>query len=285
MNKGMSILRQALNKNSAEANAIMGEMFLTCTYFNINEDSARHYLQLATKMGSGRAYRTIGDFYLRGPEKTRDYIKAKNYIDSAMFLGDAKATALLAYIHSMGYGVPENIDKAITFYNLAIQEGYIEASYHLAKIYHYRLFGVKKDLHKAMTYYLLAADRRHGAALNNIGLIYEEYHEYITAIKWYAAAAEEDYYWGYYNIGSVYQYGYYSNIDKYVKPDLAKAYEYYDKAAEQGLPAAIYKLGDFHYYGRGVKKDRVLAVNMMKKAAKGGEERAINFLKKKNINY
>ena len=59
-----------------------------------------------------------------------------------------------------------------------------------------------------------------------------------------------------------------------VAKDAAKAVEWYQKAAAQGVPPAQYGLGKAYYYGDGVAKDAAKAVEWWQKAAAHGQAEA-----------
>jgi hypothetical protein len=59
-----------------------------------------------------------------------------------------------------------------------------------------------------------------------------------------------------------------------VPENLAKAVEWYSKAAEQGDVDAQYKLGQMYYYGDGVGADFSKAVEWYTRAAEQGHEKA-----------
>ena len=59
-------------------------------------------------------------------------------------------------------------------------------------------------------------------------------------------------------------------LDKCVKKDIKKAFEWYEKAASQGLAEAQNNLGSMYYYGEGVEKDSKKAFVWYEKAASQG---------------
>ena len=56
--------------------------------------------------------------------------------------------------------------------------------------------------------------------------------------------------------------------------DDAEAVRWYRKSADQGYPKAQYALGFMYYYGYGVQRDRVQAVDLFQQAAAHGNEQA-----------
>ena len=66
-----------------------------------------------------------------------------------------------------------------------------------------------------------------------------------------------------------------------VEQDYKKAFEWYQKAAEQGHDTAQYELGNHYYYGHGTEKSYIKAFEWYMKAAEQGnaaaEEALANF--------
>ena len=58
-----------------------------------------------------------------------------------------------------------------------------------------------------------------------------------------------------------------------------KAFQWYQKSAQRGLADAEYALGVLYYKGQGTTQNKVLARQWLKKAAKNGNEQALQKLK------
>lgn len=67
------------------------------------------------------------------------------------------------------------------------------------------------------------------------------------------------------NLGVCYQSGH------GVEADMAKAFEYYDKAARRGHAKAMYNVGLCYYYGNGTEKDHHMAEFWLSKAYQSGK--------------
>lgn len=65
---------------------------------------------------------------------------------------------------------------------------------------------------------------------------------------------------------------------RWVVRNLAKAVEWYDKAAGQGYKDAEYVLGEIYFYGYGVEKNKDRAIELFKRAAKSGHSKAKDIL-------
>ena len=71
-----------------------------------------------------------------------------------------------------------------------------------------------------------------------------------------------------YNLGWMYKFGH------GVEQSNEKAWEWYQKAAEQGLAIAQYKLGTMYFNGTGIKRSYEKAAEWYQKAAEQGLARA-----------
>ena len=128
------------------------------------------------------------------------------------------------------------------------------------------------DYAKAMKYSLIAVERGNTAAMNDIGLMYDNGQgvakDYAEAVKWYRKAAEQGHARGQNNLGIKYKYG------QGVSQDYAEAVKWYRKAAEQGLAVGQLNLGYMYDMGYGVEKDQVEANKWYRKAAEQGNMQA-----------
>ena len=67
-----------------------------------------------------------------------------------------------------------------------------------------------------------------------------------------------------YKLGVMYEFG------EGVEKDYKKAFELYEKAANQGHSIAQNNLGLFYYHGRGVNKDKKKAIKLLSDSCNGG---------------
>jgi TPR repeat protein len=92
--------------------------------------------------------------------------------------------------------------------------------------------------------------------------------DYQQAVKWYTKAAEQGHADAQYNLGFIYANG------QGVPQDYQQAVKWYTKAVEQGYVAAQYNLGLMYTNGRGVPQDNVYAHMWFNLAAVDGDEDA-----------
>lgn len=94
-----------------------------------------------------------------------------------------------------------------------------------------------------------------------------------AAFKWYSMAAEKKHAPAMTQIGLMY-----SNVTFQGTPDLAKAVEFLNTAAELGDTPAKAALGDCYMKGKGVEKDEKHGLALYREAASEGDVRAMNRL-------
>ena len=131
---------------------------------------------------------------------------------------------------------------------------------------------------KAFKWYRLAAEQGYAAAQFNLGNMYEKgwwvSRSDVDASKWYRLAAEQGYAAAQNSLGDMYQFG---GIG--VPQDHSEAEKWYHKADEQGYAAAQYNLGNMYLQGWGVSPNTAEALKWYRLAAGQGNENA-----KKGIN-
>ena len=74
------------------------------------------------------------------------------------------------------------------------------------------------------------------------------------------------------NIGNCFMYG------KGEQRNYQAAFSYYMQAAKQNLPLAMYNVGVCYFNGVGVRQDKAIAEQYLRKAASAGNREAINAL-------
>lgn len=121
----------------------------------------------------------------------------------------------------------------------------------------------------------IAAGDHH--ALNLMGLIYMSGNgverDYKTATEWYLKAADKGNIYGLTNMGDIYIEG---STD--VNLDPIKAISFYQKAASQGYPVAMYKLGSLYYFGEIIPEDYIEAMKWFLKAADRKNGNAMHYI-------
>jgi TPR repeat protein len=158
-----------------------------------------------------------------------DYATAWTIWKRSAGRGEAGGENGMGILYNFGDGVPQDIDKAIQWYQRAVDQGFPKAEYNLGMIYEsdqwgranhaeaMRLLesaakngfapaqfelgeiyhdgrGVPRDDAKALSYYRMAADRHFGYAQDAIGYMYMEgdgvAKDRVAAYAWFALAAD-----------------------------------------------------------------------------------------------
>ena len=243
------------------------------------------------------------------------YVREKNY--SAAFneflpdanAGDARSQYYVGYLYYYGYGIPQNLDKAVEYLTISAQKNNANAQSLLGYMYD-RGEGVPLDKKKAFELYKAAADQQNPSAIFNLGLAYyqgsgvasniQKAIELLSSIP----IDEDNKHVGFY-LGNFYlntedsdkiekardyfsQSAKFGHIDSFfslakifeeVDKNLDKAIEYYTYAASQQYAPAQYVLGTIYINGNGVKRDLPHGYAWMEMASKQNYEPAQQALK------
>lgn len=225
-------------------------------------------------------YQDPNKLYEKGLEKEKNSnnedIAIFEYYRRAAKKGHPAAMNRVALHYIVGMnGVRQNSQKAIEWFNKAIENGNAEAALNLGYVYETGK-GVKQDQTEAIKYYTIAAERGLVVAQHRLGDYYftgtKVEKDQVVAVNWYKRAAENGYAAAQAMLGKCYQYGY------GVSQDINQAISWYTKAAEQGHSEAQSDLGQCYALGSGVKRDYVTAVKWFTKAAEQGSSWSQNRL-------
>ena len=170
---------------------------------------AWHYLKKAEKVGSIAATNTIGVCYLKGlvPDE------------------------------------PESEEKAINYFQKAMNHEYVYASNNLGKIYE-----KKGDYKRAFKYFMYSAEKEESWACNKVGEYYRlgiaTEKDIQKAFKYYNLATEVPLnildHWAFYNLAKYFYLK--GNLQSNTEKDISKAIEYFTKAADKGIYEAYEEL-------------------------------------------
>ena len=112
-------------------------------------------LRKEAESGNVVAQGILGLCYLYGRQVDVNYPEALRLLSIAKDNGASRAVVNLARMHADGLGVPQDLTKAIRFYN-AVEEVEVRAQLELARIYA-RGFGVPPDPGRALRLYSIIA--------------------------------------------------------------------------------------------------------------------------------
>lgn len=212
----------------------------------------------------------------RGGKSTEEHVASQ--IDSIRYKaehGDAKFQYAYGVCYEKGWGVDQDLKKALDWYNKAAKQNNGPAFNSIGNFYRMGN-GVTADPKQAFEWYQKGADEKDAQAMLNLGNCYyygmgTEKDEKL-AIDWWKASAEAGNAYAMAQMGDSYYFG--LGVEK----NLAKAIDYYIPAADKNITSALYRLGVLYYTGNGIGQDQTYAKLLMQKASNGGMKEAQDFL-------
>jgi|LSQX01.1.fsa_nt_gb TPR repeat protein len=181
---------------------------------------------------------------------------------------NARAQFLLGKMFSGGWGLPEDAQKAVSWFHKSAEKGHSLGQYNLGFMYKNGR-GVHQDDRKAAEWNRKAAEQGYALAQSNLGWMFmkgegvpQDDHK---AAEWFLKAAEQ----GYAQAQSIL--GWMFMIGRGVLQDDHKAVEWFLKAAEQGNAWAQGCLGQMYLDGRAVEQNDREAAELFRKAAYQGD--------------
>lgn len=130
---------------------------------------------------------------------------------------------------------PEDLIAAL---GTLMNQGNYTACFDLGQLYYLGDNGVQKDIHRAVSYFKKAADNGIARAAYQLGTIYE------------------------------------TGVGEDLPADQVQSFEWYTRAAKEGIPEAENNLGSCYFFGRGVGIDYEKAFHLYKSSAEKGNSEA-----------
>lgn len=174
------------------------------------------------------------------------------------------------YENLIGEHTKEELLLAYNYLNKAIELGSIPAINQMGLLYLNGVYPVKKNIKKAVEYFKKASAFNYAYAFNNLGKIYENKGNYSEAITQYEKSASLGESWALNKLGEVYR------IGIYVKKDMQKACNYYNKAIDSPIDNtcfyAYYNLAKYYYLTGNtiLTKDKLKAIEYLNIASNQG---------------
>lgn len=182
-----------------------------------------------------------------------------------------------------------NFGESLKWYKRAAYRGSGEACLRLGKYYENRdnYFEAEKWYMKEALYINpknsedldRIRKKMYAASWNDKGVDYDRKGDLKLAVYWFQTAADAGDKHAQCNLGNYYYDG------KGVEKDFCQAFKLYYSSAMQGFAPAQYQLAFCYINGEGVAKDKNEGIKWLKKAARKGDENAINSLKNAGISY
>lgn len=208
---------------------------------------------------------------------TVDKEKAFYWANKSAEQGYPPAYNFLGTSYYVGTGVEKNPQKAVEYYEKAIQKGEVQAMYHLAVLYYFGEDGVKPDYEKAYNLLKRAIDEgKYCQAYELLGVMYSQ-GAYVKkdmgkaielmemAVKCGSSTAKMNLASFYYN-------------KEYGILDYARALPIFKEMAENGNKSAMVIMGLMYNNGEGVPKDVKSAYDWFYKAMAAGENSVLELI-------
>lgn len=233
------------------------------------------YLLRLAQQGDSEAQNDLGTFY----EEEFNYAEAFDWYKKAAYQGHTNANASLAYCYQNGFGIEQNLNKAVEHYTVASNNRHLFSTYSLAKMYLYGS-GVSRDISRGERLLLDFASDPEVVNLYPIpsyikeayfmlgALYYQGIRPEVNAqdtLQWFRKAADLDHVGAQFNLGMIYNQG------ELVSQNHEEAIKWFKKAAENGDVTALYNVGQKYMRGEGIKKDYKEALKWFSLAAEKGD--------------
>ena len=218
----------------------------------------------AAKAGNPEAMAFVGIAYLRGLGTKPRPQEGIDWLRKAAYKRDARGMNTLAAAYRTGEGVPRNRRWARYWYGIAAKgTGCVEPMRKLG-----RLFQEEHQYDSALVWYEKAARAGSLDAMVDAGWMYEQGQGIgrnpEAAHRWYRTAAEGGLPRGMLAMGWIYQ----EAIGVPRDYELARAW--YRKAADAGSPGAMNNIGGLYLNGWGVARDSAEAIRWYRRARDAG---------------
>ncbi len=203
---------------------------------------------------------------------------AVQYFRKAAQLGDSSCINELGYLYREGIGVKKDDREALGLYYLAAKKGCSEAQYNLAVCFEDGV-ATEQNLKDAEYWYSKAASRGNDGAMYALGCLYYYPHEefpidYHKAFNYFKQSAEKG------NVEAQLSLGIMCEEGHCPEGSADTAAQWYSKASKAGDARGDYALACCYYNGMGgVKANYGRAVELFRKSARLGYERAVQALK------
>ncbi len=217
---------------------------------------AVQWFREAGAQGHVEAQYVLGTCYARGEGIDQDMQEAAKWYNKAAEQGHAESQFQLGVYEENRTFLIRNIEVALKWYTKAAEQGHARAQLHLGKHFMSRYDGVEKG----KQWITKAAEQGLDEAQFELGNYFYERSSWEEAIRWYTRAAEQGFAKAQVCLGKHY-------ASSALFSDQERAVKWYKKGAEQGDGGAQVELGLCYSEGKGVKKNKIEAMDWYKKVA------------------
>ncbi|MEA1920602.1 MAG: tetratricopeptide repeat protein [Campylobacterota bacterium] len=202
----------------------------------------------------------------------KDFTSAFKLYTTLAESGNADAQTSLAYMYQNAQGTQKSEAKALALYLKASEQEQPYAMFNLAILYANGIGGVAFDQFKAYELHLKAAIKEVPPAMYETALMLERglgcVQNYSEAAFWYEEAAKRGNAESFNNLGVLYKEGH------GVHKDMERSFICFERASNANLAIGHYNLGLMYDQGLGTEEDHDKALDLCRKAAYGGHEKA-----------
>ncbi len=251
--KGLEFFEEAAKHGDADAQNIVGNIYLNADYVENNPQKAFKYYQMAAAQGHLEGMANLGYCYQEGIGTDVNILFAEEWLRKAADGGLQDAIDILNN-NPIYADLPQDEEHELTeeeaqaLYDAvdlgtdsnklmeleqAAERGDVWGMFFYARLYHLSK-KVKHDYKLSLDYYTKAAEAGNGWAMNNIGHMYDDGNgvkiDHDAAVRWYRKAADAEDVHGMFNLGDYYE---------VFEQDYNEAAKWYRKAADGGYSEAV----------------------------------------------
>ena len=134
--KAYKLLKKCAKEGHSEAQNFIGCMHYYGEGVEENIFKAIKWYKISSKNNNSDAQFNLGNSYLKASIISKKYLKnASLWFEKSAQSGNSDAQNNIANMYRFGYGIEQNISKAIYYYKLSINQGHILAHLNLGSLY------------------------------------------------------------------------------------------------------------------------------------------------------
>lgn len=155
----LECLRIGSSKGDANCLIWLGNIYRDGQIVKADRTLAENYYRLATEVGSSFAYYMWGQmYYVHCKNHPTQFHTAMGLFEEGFVRGSSECANIIGEMYYYGHGVEVDIQKALEYYRLSIQDHNATGYYNLGRHYYFGL-GVKRDDNVAYNYFIEAEKR------------------------------------------------------------------------------------------------------------------------------
>lgn len=173
LNLAFKYYMKAAIKENSNGIMLVGIAYWRGRGINTDKYKALEWLNKAADMDNTSAIFYLGSFYQKGDgHLKKDFLKAEQYFMKGVNLGKKNYNSKIGELYTHPFN--ENYPKAISYYEIAAENGYSEAELETANLYYSGKGGIAKDYQKAAKYYELyyEKEKKNESYIDNLIDIY-----------------------------------------------------------------------------------------------------------------